>query len=54
MNDRNHPDGDSSHFKFRGGDNPTSTSLLIRLKDGESLAWDTFMQLYAPLIRSPA
>ncbi len=45
------PDDDSSHFKYRGGDNPTSTSLLIRLKNGESLAWDTFMSLYVPLIQ---
>lgn len=44
-------DADSSHIRYRGGDNPTSTSLLIRLKNGESQAWGTFMELYTPLIR---
>lgn len=44
-------DDDSSHFKFHGGDNPTSTSLLIRLKNGEPVAWENFMDLYVPLIQ---
>lgn len=46
-----HLDEDSSHFKYRGGDNPTSTSLLVRLKNGEPVAWENFMNLYVPLIQ---
>lgn len=52
MNHNNrHSDDDSTHDKYKGGSNPTSTSLLVRLKNGESEAWDAFMELYTPLIR---
>lgn len=44
-------DDDSSYLKYKGGDNPTSSTLIVRLQNGESVAWSTFMELYSPLIR---
>lgn len=45
------PDRDSSFQKYRGGVSRTSTTLIVRLKNNEKVAWDTFVFLYAPLIR---
>lgn len=45
------PDRDSSFQKHRGGVSPTSTTLIVGLKNNESVAWDGFVFLYAPLIR---
>ncbi len=44
-------DSDSSHFKYKGGASKTSTTLLVRLKNGEEAAWERFAELYTPLIR---
>lgn len=45
-------DNDSSRFPLRGGISPTSSGLIIRIKDGESAAWERFVKLYTPLIRA--
>lgn len=44
-------DADSSQFPYKGDVDPTSTGLIVLIKDGESTAWDRFVTLYAPLIR---
>lgn len=46
-------DNDSSQFPYLGRDalSPTSTGLILRIKDGESAAWERFVALYTPLIR---
>ena len=44
-------DADSSRFPYKGPVSPTSTGLILRIKDGESAAWERFMMLYTPLIR---
>lgn len=44
-------DSDSSLHRYHGNENKTSTTLLIRLKNGEAFAWERFVSLYSPLIR---
>lgn len=46
-------DKDSSQFPYMGQAalSPTSTGLILRIKDGESAAWERFAALYTPLIR---
>lgn len=45
-------DSDSSRFAYMGGIGQTSTGLIIRVKEGESTAWERFVSLYGPLIRA--
>ena len=50
-NPRKRKDTDSSDFPYQNGINPTSTTLLIRIQNGEAVAWSRFVELYTPLIR---
>lgn len=47
-------DQDSSHYPYLGQEalSPTSTGLIVRIKGGDSAAWERFIALYLPLIRS--
>lgn len=46
-------DADSSHYPYQGREalSPTSTGLILRIKEGETAAWERFVALYLPLIR---
>ena len=44
-------DSDSSYHCYQGSISPTSTTLIVRIKEGEPEGWNRFMRLYAPLIR---
>lgn len=44
-------DRDSSFYPYCGNTNPTSTTLIVALKNDESAAWERFIRLYSPLIR---
>lgn len=44
-------DSDSSYHPYKGNLSPTSTTLIVQIRDGESVAWSRFMELYTPLIR---
>ena len=48
---RQQKDKDSSFFPYQGGINPTSTTLILRIQNGEMVAWNRFMELYTPLLR---
>lgn len=51
LNPHKRKDNDSSDFPYKDGINPTSTTLLIRIQNGEAVAWSRFVELYMPLIR---
>lgn len=44
-------DADSSDFPYKGGISPTSTGLIVSIKEGESEGWSRFVELYMPLVR---
>ena len=44
-------DADSTLYVNKEEINPTSTTLIIQIKNNESAAWERFMKLYEPLIR---
>lgn len=44
-------DDDSSEFPYKAGINTTSTTLLVRIQNGEEVAWSRFVELYTPLVR---
>ncbi|MGL4941591.1 MAG: RNA polymerase sigma factor [Thermoguttaceae bacterium] len=45
-------DNDSSFHRYRDGAvGVTATTLVLRLRDGNGIAWETFDKLYVPLIR---
>ena len=44
-------DNDSSHQPYLGPVGTTSTTLIVLIRDGDSVAWNRFVKIYAPLIR---
>ena len=44
-------DADSSHQQYLGPVATTSTSLIVQIRDGNSVAWNRFAKIYSPLIR---
>lgn len=43
-------DADSSYHKYSGENKPTSTTLIVRLKDRDDIAWDRLKNLYGRLV----
>lgn len=52
MQPRKPTDDDSTLHRYRKGDvGSTSATLIVRLRDGDGMAWETFVKLYTPLVR---